>query len=166
MDCLNKNIICLGTELCPVPNSTLTYFTQLLICDELELPEQKPDIEYLSKEMINVCLTKIEVINVDLGDGVVRKKIIFQGDLGLGVEYSANMPEQEVHFAHYSLPFQGFIGERPCTVANKGLISLVTFDLSNYNIYYCIEHQQYHQIDDRTFKPVIVLLIWLQPITP
>ena len=165
MDCLNDKL-CLATELCPKPDSLINYFTQLIICAELEIPEEKPDIEYLSNEILDVCITQAETLDVDLGDGVDRKKIVFQGDLGLGVEYSADMPEQEVHFAHYNLPFQGFIGERPCTTTNKGLIAAANFDLDNYYIHYCIEHAQYHQLDCRTLKPVIVLLIWLEPKTP
>lgn len=165
MECL-KNKTCLATELCPAPDSLIEHFTQLIICSELVIPEQKPDIEYLSKEVLDVCLTKVEVIDVDLGDEVKRRKLIFQGSLGVGIEYSANMPEQEVHFAHFSIPFQGFIGERPCTTTNKGLITLADFDLGDYKIHYCIEHAQYHKIDSRKFKPVIVLLIWLEEVTP
>ncbi|WBW96632.1 DUF3794 domain-containing protein [Oceanirhabdus sp. W0125-5] len=164
MDCPGNNVVNYATELCPVPDSLLAHFTQLILCDILEIPEEKPDIEFLSNEQIEVIIDNIDVIDVDLGVPDTHKKVVFQGDVKLGVEYSADMPEQEVHFAHFAIPFQGFIGERPCdNDTNKGLISDPNFDLEDYNIRYCLEHVQFHVLDRRRFKPVLVILIWLEP---
>lgn len=92
----------------------------------------------------------------------IRQKVVLTGTLKLGIEYSADVPEQEVHFAQWDIPFQGIIGSRPCNVDNRGLIDDPAFDIDQYNIHVCLEHDQYHQLSPREIKAVLVILIWLE----
>ncbi|WP_236561083.1 SPOCS domain-containing protein [Pontibacillus sp. HMF3514] len=170
----------MSTVKCPPDNTTLDYFTQIILCDFLDIPDAKPDIEFITNTLNEIAITKIDVINVDLGDRDpasenIREKVIARGTVRLGIEYSADEAEQNVHFAHFDIPFQGIIGERPCENGgidpntgqpngdgNRGLIDDSTFDIDNYDIHVCLEHVQFHEIDSRTIQAVLVLLIWLE----
>lgn len=158
-----SNLINLATIKCPPNNSFLPFFTEIILCNNLEIPPQKPDIEHITNITLNPIVTDIEVIDVDLGDGVTYKKLVIRGTLEKGLEYSADEPEQQVHFAHFEIPFQGLIGMRPCNPTNRGLLP-ADFDIENFTINVCIEHEQNHVVDSRHFKEVVVLLIWLEPI--
>ncbi len=170
MNCVN------GTESlanikCPVltENETLNLFTEVILCEFLEIPSQKPDKEHITNTLKNFVVNNVEVIEVDLGDEVIRKKVVVSGTLNLGIEYSADEPEQQIHFANFNIPFQGVIGYRPCDPdTNRGLILDSDFppdgfDIDNFNINLCLEHEQYHQLSPRDIKAVLVLLIWLEP---
>lgn len=166
MGCVN-NCITLADQLCPPDQSVLNYFTEICICEHLVIPPQKPDKELITNVTKNFCVTDVQVLDVDLGDRnpateTIRKKIAITGTLKLGIEYSADMPEQQVHFAQFDIPFQGIIGYRPCNSTNRGLINDPNFDIDNYNVHVCLEHEQYHQLNAREIKPVVVILIWLE----
>ncbi|PKM90811.1 MAG: hypothetical protein CVU87_01185 [Firmicutes bacterium HGW-Firmicutes-12] len=167
MGCVN-NCISIADHLCPPDQSLLNYFTEICLCDHLVIPSQKPDLELITNVIKNFCATDVQVIDVDLGDRDpatenIRQKIALTGTLKLGVEYSADMPEQQVHFAQYNIPFQGIIGYRPCDpLTNRGLIDDPTFDIDDYNVHICLEHEQYHQLNSREIKTVLVVLIWLE----
>lgn len=169
MDCLN-DIVNLADVKCPT-DPVQEFFTQIIICEHLVIPPQKPDKELITNVITNFVVSDVEVISVDLGDiaypappapreSVLRKKVAITGTLKLGIEYSADVPEQEVHFAQFNIPFQGIIGYRPCTV-NRGLLE-PDFDIEDYNIHVCLEHEQYHQLSPREIKAVLVVLIWLE----
>ncbi len=166
MACLN-DAVSLAEELCPPNNSELNRFTEVIVCETLVIPPQKPDKELITNVIKNFVVTDIEEITVDLGDNLVHKKVAVTGDILLGIEYSALTEEQEVHFAQFSIPFQGIVGYRPCVsdpadpAYNRGLNG-AAFDIEDYNVFVCLEHEQYHQLSPREIKAVVVLLIWLQ----
>lgn len=172
MGCLNDTVS-LADVLCPTEPEQ-NYFTEIMICEHLIIPPQKPDKELITNVIKNFVVEDVEVINVDLGDrdgtatGPIREKVAITGMLKLGIEYSADVPEQEVHFAHWDIPFQGIIGFRPCGAGNRGLIDPLDplvgpgWDIDNYNIHVCLEHEQYHQLSPREIKAVLVVLIWLE----
>ncbi|SHG88335.1 protein of unknown function [Thermosyntropha lipolytica DSM 11003] len=163
MTCLNDTVS-LSDVLCPT-HPEQHYFTEIIICEHLYIPPQKPDKELITNVIKNFVVTSAEVITVDLGDREkkLRKKLVISGTLKLGIEYSADMPEQQVHFAHWDIPFQGIIGYRPCDpYTNRGLIDDPDFDIEDYKIHICLEHEQYHQLSKREIKAVLVLLIWLE----
>ncbi len=169
MNCLNGTTS-LANMACPVltPDETLNFFTEIILCEILEIPSQKPDKEKITNTITNFVVTDVSVIDVDLGDEVEgRKKVAVQGTLKLGIEYSADEPEQQVHFAKFDIPFHGIIGQRPCDpLTNRGLILDPDFDIDDYTVNLCLEHEQYHQLSPRKIKAVLVLLIWLEPTTP
>lgn len=176
MDCLNSTIN-LADTLCPT-DPIQHFFTEIIICDDLIVPTPKPDMELITKVTQNFVVNDVEEITVDLGDraitSLLRKKIAITGIIKLGIEYSADVPEQEVHFMHFDIPFQGIIGYRPCETAppggdlgnyNRGLIDPLLyplFDIDDYYVHVCLEHEQYHQLSPRVTKAVLVLLIWLE----
>lgn len=162
-----KNTINLADQLCPPDQSVLNYFIEISICEHLVIPSQKPDKEIITNAMKDFIVKDIEVLDIDLGDRDpntenIRQKVVISGTLKLGIEYSADMPEQQVHFAQFAIPFQGIIGFRPCDTTNRGLIDDPTFDIENYLVHVCLEHEQYHQLSPREIKAVLVVLIWLE----
>jgi len=173
MDCLNSTVN-LADTLCPT-DPLQHFFAEIIICEDLTVPAPKPDMELITKPTLNIVVEDVEQLIVDLGDrdgtstGPLRKKIAVTGTIKLGIEYSADVPEQEVHFMHFDIPFQGIIGYRPCDATNRGLIDDYQlapdiFDIDNYKVHVCLEHQQYHQISPRETKAVLVILIWLEKI--
>lgn len=175
MGCLNDTVN-LADQKCPPDQSQLNFFTEIAICEHLVIPPQKPDKELITNVIKNFIIDDVQVLEVDLGDregtiaDPIREKVVFTGNLKLGIEYSADMPEQQVHFAQFDIPFQGLIGYRPCVAGgNRGLIDpleVTDFDIDDYFIHVCLEHEQYHQLSPREIKAVIVLLVWLEPKTP
>ena len=161
-----KTEINLANEKCPMPDQVVHRFTEIIICEELEIPPQKPPKEHIADTIVNPIVDDIEVIDVDLGD-IIRKKVIVSGNANIGIEYSALEAEQQVHFAHFNVPFQGIIGYRPCISDpqdpdfNRGLL-LPCFDIDDFDVNVCIEHVQFHQLTERKIKVVLVLLIWLE----
>ncbi len=157
----------LAEENCPDPDQVLHRFNEIIICEELEIPEEKPDKERIADTVIKPNVSDLEVIDVDLGD-TERRKVAAFGDLNIGIEYSALNETQQIHFANFNIPFQGIIGYRPCIDDpedenyNRGLL-LDCFDINDFNINTCVEYQQFEQIDERTIKAVVVLLVWLEP---
>lgn len=172
MNCVDGTVN-LAQQKCPVPDQVLNMFTEIILCPELEIPPQKPDKELITNTLVNVNVHDVEVIEFDLGDGGgTRKKVVVSGKIRLGLEYSAAEPEQQVHFAHFDIPFQGIIGYRPCVpidwtaepvdpTVNRGLLP-ADFDIDQYHVNVCLEHEQYHQLSPRKIKAVLVLLIWLE----
>ena len=150
---------------CPVDPADVFTFTQIVINDNLIIPEQKPDLEHVTNVTTNFIIEDVEVLDVTLGGDppVTGRKVVVAGTLTLGVEYSAATPSQEVHFAHFNIPFKALIKARPCPGAFRGLLD-PAFDISLYKINICIEHQQYHIINPRELSKVLVVLIWLEAI--
>lgn len=144
---------------CPPEDSVLYYFSEIVVNGDLTIPPQKPDVEDITNVTLNFRIDDVEVIDVDLGTTTGRK-VIVAGTLTLGFEYSALVPTQEVHFAHFDIPFKALIAGRPCNV-NRGLLPS-DFDICDYEIHICVEHAQYHVVDPRTLRKVLVVLVWLK----
>lgn len=146
---------------CPPPGSLLHFFTQIVIDDTLVIPPQKPDVEIITNVTKNFDIQHTEVIIKDLGS-LKGKEVVVAGTLTIGIEYSAAVPSQEVHFAHFDVPFKALIKYRPCDCTNRGLIVDPDFCLSDYNIRICVEHEQYNLVSPREIEKVLVVLIWLE----
>lgn len=149
---------------CPPNGSNLPWFAEIAICDILTIPGPKPDIEAISAVTKNFTIEDVQVLDVNLGD-VRGRKAYIAGTLTLGIEYSALVETQEVHFAHFNIPFKALIKQRPCPGAFRGLLD-PTFNINAVNIRFCIEHEQYHILDPRTIQAALVVLVWLEPKTP
>lgn len=148
------------------PGQRVFTFAEIVINDNLIIPELKPDVELITNVIKDFQINDVEVLDVNLGavpvGQVQGRKVIIAGNLFLGVEYSAAVPSQELHFAHYCIPFKAMIKARPCTTINRGLLP-PDFDINNYIIHICVEHEQYHVINPRELSKVLVVLIWLEP---
>jgi hypothetical protein len=149
---------------CPPNNTLLPFFAEISICDILTIPTPKPDIEAVSAVSKNFTIEDVEILDVNLGD-VQGRKAYIAGTLTLGIEYSALVETQEVHFAHFNLPYKALIRMRPCPGAYRGLLP-PDFNINNYYIRICIEHEQFHILDPRTIQTALVVLVWLEPKTP
>lgn len=150
-----------GTQ-CPAGRQNLPYFAEIVINHNLVIPDQKPDVELIANVTKNFRIEDVEVLDVDLGD-VQGRKLIIAGTLTLGFEYSAAVPSQEVHYAHFDIPFEAIIKARPCPGDFRGLLP-PDFNISRFNIRICVEHEQYHLVSPREISKVLVVLLWLEPI--
>jgi len=156
--CPTNNKTCLptavtGTERCPPSADIVAYSLQIMLNGVLEIPCVKPPMEQIFNSTHEIQISKYTSILVKKPPG---QKVLVVGEMMVGIEYIANVPDQKIHFAHWGVPFQALIKN-----ANGSLLSL-DFDISQYNVYVCVEHESYSQLNDRTIVYDIVLLVWLQ----
>lgn len=144
---------------CPPEGTLLNFFTEICINHNLIIPPAKPDVEFITNVTKTFKIDDVEVLDVNLGD-VQGRKVIVAGTLTLGIEYSALVPSQEVHFAHFDIPFRAIIKFRPCPDGFRGLLP-PNFDINLFNINICVEHEQYHLVNPREISKVLVVLVWL-----
>lgn len=89
-------------------------FKQINVEESLCIPKQKPDIEQIVKVICDVEIKNTRVIRTPKaisleGQILTGWKLIIEGELNQKVEYVADVPEQSVHVAHFSVPFSSFI---------------------------------------------------------
>lgn len=138
------------------------FFTQVALSGHCLIPEPKPDSEKLLDFFHSVKILKAEAVHSEEyihGHKVKGKKVIVAGTLQLGIEYSANSPEQMVHYFHCDIPFNAIILR---CVNQQELLLPCDFCLDDYLVHVCIEHIEVKRISERVFERVIVLMIWLQ----
>ncbi|QHE54118.1 DUF3794 domain-containing protein [Pontibacillus sp. HMF3514] len=84
-------------------------FKQLPINSKLIIPPQKPDIECILDSNVEVEITKKEVIDTPLNypedPTEPLRKVILTGKVKIIIKYSALVPSQKVHAAHFEVPF-------------------------------------------------------------
>ncbi|WP_418789908.1 SPOCS domain-containing protein [Phosphitispora sp. TUW77] len=159
MNFIDKCLPCEIEECCPVNAEDVAYYTEVIIDGELHIPEQKPPKEKIINVTHKILINKVKSIPVQLDNGCVTGcKILVCGIVRLGIEYSADVPEQNVHYVHFDIPFQGLIVGDSCHKP----IPLKDCNLSKFNFHACMEHVQVHQAGPRTMEKVIVLLLWLE----
>jgi hypothetical protein len=115
------------------------YWTQISISENLVVPEQKPDIEQINSIIITVNIIKKKVIVTPTSTGenqegkiLTGRKIIIEGELCQTVQYTADVPEQSVHSAHFLVPFSAFI------IVPVLINTVDTLDI-NFEINSCVE---------------------------
>lgn len=111
------------------------YWTQISIPENLIIPEQKPDIEQIDSVKIQAKILRKKIIVTPKsttenqeGKIVTGRKLIIEGELIQGVTYTADVPEQTLHTAHFIVPFSAFIVLKADTPLDK-----------NFEINVCIE---------------------------
>ncbi|ADL13019.1 DUF3794 domain-containing protein [Acetohalobium arabaticum] len=85
-------------------------FDQVPIDSKLVIPPQKPEMEYILDTKVNVIINKDEVIDTPLlvpeaEDEVQLRKVVVSGIVEIKIVYSALVPDQKVHAAHFNVPF-------------------------------------------------------------
>lgn len=84
-------------------------FTEVPIDSKLIIPPQKPDIECILDTIVDVEITKQEVIDTPLlypeDPTLSLRKVIITGIVHIKIKYSALVPDQQVHLAHFDIPF-------------------------------------------------------------
>ena len=91
-------------------------WTELSIPELLSIPCQKPDIESLNKVFVAVKILSKRVIETPVAAGenlegtkLTGRKLIVEGLLRQKIVYTAAVPTQTVHSAHFDVPFSAFI---------------------------------------------------------
>lgn len=92
----------------------IANFKQLSVEEYLEIPNKKPEAEYINNVIGTIKINKYNVINtVNLksleGQYLSGNKLIVHGILNVVVEYTACEREQSSYSAHYNIPFSTFI---------------------------------------------------------
>lgn len=115
--CINKDFIDI-VGLCDPETIDLTapnnLWTQISVPESLIIPEQKPDIEQINSVKIQTNIIKKKIIATPTGTNeegkiITGRKLIVEGELVQAVTYTADVPEQTVHTAHFVVPFSAFI---------------------------------------------------------
>ncbi|HAU32371.1 MAG TPA: hypothetical protein DCW46_09020 [Desulfotomaculum sp.] len=120
-------------------------FTQVLVDGNLEIPEQKPDIE----NVIDFNVTP-QVLDIDIFNTIDGTKVTISGFVEIGVTYVAASTQQPEHFAHFMVPFNALI-LCPDLPLDAEVVPVIL-----------IEHKQWHIIDPRTIKKDIVLFVGIR----
>ncbi|MFA4885545.1 MAG: SPOCS domain-containing protein [Desulfotomaculaceae bacterium] len=90
-------------------------FTQVAIDHLLTIPEQKPPAECLLDAVVDFDITKAVVIDTPLlypEDPPPQRelqKVLVVGTARIIIKYSADVPDQQVHAAHFEIPFNALI---------------------------------------------------------
>lgn len=73
---------------------------QVIVSDQFEVPEEKPDVEKVLASKAEVEIT---------GTKVLAGKVIVDGEVRLQILYSAMDPRQTVHDLHHTIKFSDFV---------------------------------------------------------
>lgn len=149
--CPGSLIIC--DEYCPKSGDVVSFHTQIQLNGVLEIPFYKPDAEDIFNGIHQIDCTKFTTVTVTKPPG---KKILVVGKVMVGIEYIAKVIDQKVHFSHWEIPFQALVKN------DDGSLLDLNFNLDDYVVHICVEHEQYDLIDERTISKELVLLVWLQ----
>lgn len=88
-------------------------FTEIAIDGQLVIPEHKPPAECLLDTVIDFDISKTVVIDTQLvvpeNPALQLKKVLIVGVAKIIVKYVADVPDQQVHAAHFELPFNALI---------------------------------------------------------
>lgn len=89
-------------------------FKQIIIDKYLEVPSAKPDIEDINDVFTEVIVDNYYVIKtpkITSNEGQVLSgyKLVIHGCIKIATKYTALLPTQPVHSAHYTIPFGSFI---------------------------------------------------------
>lgn len=157
--CLDQNIeirgVCSPEKLADMLGEGEDTWTQIEIPEFLSIPCQKPDIEQLISVTTSVKIFSQRIIKTPVseeeneeGTKLTGRKLILEGVLRQKILYTADVPEQSVHAAHFDVPFSVFI-----VLPGDTLLS------SKYKIEPCIEDIFVCAINKREiFKNVTLLL--------
>lgn len=122
-------------------------FDELVINHNLTIPEEKPVMEKLLGYKIKYKIKKAAVIATPLVEnGLPVRKVIIKGDAKITIKYVADVPDQQVHGAHFKAPFSKLImwpgGPAPETPLCVEVLE---------------EHVQIHMLDSKHLSKVIVI---------
>lgn len=89
------------------------FFTEIVINHNLVIPDQKPPAECILDSVINFDITKAVVFDTPLESpeitGVPLRKALVVGVAHIIIKYAADCPDQQVHGAHFDVPFNALI---------------------------------------------------------
>ncbi|MCF8010376.1 MAG: DUF3794 domain-containing protein [Clostridiales bacterium] len=139
------------------------YWTQISIPETVIIPDEKPDIEQINSINVNADIIRKKVIVTPTSSepnwedkSLTGRKLIVEGELKQTVHYTAELPEQSVHSAHFAIPFSAFI------VIPLEINGTDTLDV-NFQVNVCIEDVFIRDICDRQIFKNITLLLQAVP---
>ena len=119
----------------------ISNFKQISVDEYLRIPSQKPDMEAINNieatvEIVNSYVIKTPKNYSNEAQNLTGYKLIVNGILDQIVEYTALVPEQTVHSAHYRVPFSTFIilpdGFKECDrIDVEGIVEDIYFKEEN-----------------------------------
>lgn len=159
---------------------TCNFWTEISVPEVLCIPEQKPDIEQLNIDNITAKIIRKKVIVAPGPTGstpeyytnvenrrTTGRKLIIEGVLLNVVTYTANVPDQAVHSAEFSIPFSAFIVLDRSIVLNCNGTTVTKDPLDlDFNIKTCIEDVYIESICERKVFKNITLLLQAIPVIP
>ena len=123
---------------------------ELVVNGGLTIPDNKPPMERLLGYKIEYEITKAEVIATKLMSDdqppMPIRKVIVDGTARIKVKYVADVPDQQVHGAHFDVPFNKLL-EWPGGPAPGTPICVEVVE----------EHVQIHMLDPRHLSKTIVI---------
>ncbi|KUK52731.1 MAG: hypothetical protein XD78_1771 [Desulfotomaculum sp. 46_296] len=129
---------------------TPEIFDELAINHNLTIPDNKPPMERLLGYKVEYEIIKAEVIATPLvtddNPPLPVRKVIIDGLAKISVKYVADVPDQQVHGAHFDEPFSTLL-EWPGGPAPGSPICVDVLE----------EHVQIHMLDDRHLSKIIVI---------
>jgi Domain of unknown function (DUF3794) len=134
---------------------------QIAVQERLTIPDAKPDVEQINTVLIEAVITGTR--NIFTPTGV---KVVVEGLLRQKVIYTADVPEQSVHSAHFENPFCTFI-DIPLTIPAGQTVEqfLATLGLSINDILdgpvnIIIEDVEVNLLDPRTVSKCVILFLY------
>ncbi|SHF12710.1 DUF3794 and LysM peptidoglycan-binding domain-containing protein [Desulforamulus putei] len=88
------------TERMNLQHTVGTGTKQVLIDEEFEVPDGKPDVE-----KINKCMCDVEITDTK----IIKNKVLIDGEVDLECTYTAMKEDQSVHTLHETFKFNTFI---------------------------------------------------------
>lgn len=164
--CLNGDLIDVKS-FCNVTDEVLEvypYWTQIFIPETLIIPDLKPDIEQINSVKVEVEIIRKKVIITPTSDPIENqegkiltgRKLIIEGQLCQTVTYTAQVPKQSVHTAHFIVPFSAFIVV-PVLFGSVDALNV------NFRINACVEDVFIKQVCSRQIFKNVTLLLHAQP---
>lgn len=132
------------------PSGGVEVWDEIVINHNLTIPDIKPPMERLLGYKIEYTVTKAEVIATPLMTDdqppLPIRKVIVAGTAVITVKYVADVPDQQVHGAHFEEPFSDLI-EWPGGPAPGSPLCVEVIE----------EHVQVHKLTGRLISKVIVI---------
>lgn len=140
----------------------LTFYNQIAVQERLTIPEVKPDVEQINTLLIEAEVTQTR--NIFTPTGV---KVVVEGVLRQKVIYTALVPEQSVHSAHFEHPFCTFI-DIPLPVPAGTTVEdylaslgLSINDILDGDVEVIIEDVEINLLDPRTVDKCVILFLYV-----
>ncbi len=156
-NCINKGLI----EIVGISNNLPTDptdFIEIILEEDLTIPEQKPDVEQIVKVIANAEILATNVVTTPVvndgasplldGDFLTGFILTIEGVICQKVQYVADEPEQSVHSAHFNCPFSTFI-TLPTNLDPSGEIKVTPF----------IEDISIKQVNERELTKCVTLFL-------
>lgn len=153
------------------------YWLQMSMPETLSIPTAKPNMEQINSVNISVNILRQEVIQVpesSIVNGEIQpnlegkistgRKLIIEGELCQKIVYTAASLEQDLHSAHYYVPFSAYIVvPKELNISTNPNATPVDSLNIQYQVNVCIEDVIVSMIDERTFLKQVTMLLYAVP---